>query len=83
MTDSTIATNVHKTLDVHLDGGTEFTFNLVLFIYLGTDLGNLLVVPVTNLDCTVDSALFENFLGGRATDTEDIGKTYLSLFVVW
>ena len=60
MTDSAIATDIHKALDVHLDRRTELTFDLVLFIDLETDLGNLIVIPVTNLDGRIDSALLKN-----------------------
>src|SRR5574344_780453 len=49
MTDSAIAADIHKTLDVHLDGRTELAFNLVLRINLSTDLGNLIIAPVPNL----------------------------------
>ena len=63
MTDSTVATDIHKALDVHLDGRTEFTFDLVLFIDFSTDLGNLIVIPVTNLDGRIDTALLKNPLG--------------------
>ena len=82
MTDSAIATDIHKALDVHLDRRTEFTLDLVLLVDLSADLGNLTVVPVTNLDGRIDAALLEDSLSRRASDTEDIGKTYLSLFVV-
>ena len=63
MTDSTVAADVHKALDVHLDGRTEFTFNLVVLIDFTTDLGDLLVVPVTNFDGAIDTALLKNLLG--------------------
>ena len=63
MTDSTVATDIHETLDVQLDGRTELAFNLVFCIDLSTDLGDLLVVPVSDFDCRIDAALLENPLG--------------------
>ena len=82
MADTTIATDIHETLDVHLNRGAELTLDLVLFVDLGTDLGNLIVVPVTHFDGSIDTAFVQDLPGGAAADTEDIGQTYLSLFVV-
>jgi hypothetical protein len=82
MTDSPVATDVHQTLDVHLDHGTELTFNLVFLVDGVTDGSHLVVIPLSDLDVTVDSTLVENLLCGAATDSEDIGQTYLSSFVI-
>ena len=79
--DSAVASDVHQTLDVHLDGRTEFTFDLVLADGLA-DRGCLGIVPVTDLDTIIDSALLEDLPRRAATDSEDIGQTYLSPFVV-
>ena len=82
MTDSAIASDIHKTLDVQLDGGTELTLDSVLAADDLTDCSNLLIVPVAALYTIIDAALVKNLLGRAATDTEDIGQTYLSSFVV-
>ena len=63
MTDSAIATDIHKTFDVHLDGRTELTFNLVFRVYLGTDLGDLLIVLFSDLHCRFDATLLVDLLG--------------------
>ena len=81
VTDPAVATDIHETLDVHLDGGTEFAFNLVLLGNEGTDGSDLLVIPVSDLDVVIDSAILENLSRGAAADPEDIGKTYFSSFV--
>ena len=83
MTDSAVATDIHKTLDVHLDGRAELSLDSVLRGDFCTDGSNLSIVPVTNLEGSVDSALLENLLRRRAADSEDIGETYLSAFIVW
>ena len=49
MTDSSVATDIHKTFDVHLDRRTELTFDLVLLSDNATDACDLLVVPLSNL----------------------------------
>ena len=80
--DAAIATDIHEALDVHLDTGAELTLDLVLLVDEGTDLGYLVVIPVTDFDGSVDTALVKNLPGGAAADTEDIGQAYFSLFVV-
>ena len=80
--DATVATDIHEALDVHLDGGAEFTLNLELVVDEGTDSGDLLVVPVSDFDSGVDAALVQDSLGTAAANTVDIGETYNSVFVV-
>ena len=82
MADTAIATDVHQSLDVHLDGGTEFSLDLVFLIDEVTDQGNLLVIPVTDLDVVADTALVEDLPRAAAADTEDVGEAYLTSFVV-
>ena len=82
MTDSSVATDIHKTFDVHLDSRTKLTFNLVLSGDDATDTSNLLVVPLSNLCIEINVELGKYLPCCGATDTEDLGKTYLSSFVV-
>jgi hypothetical protein len=82
MTDTTVATDIHESLDVHLNGGTEFTFNLELTDF-GTDCCGLCVIPVANLDSRIDAALLQDPGGSAAADSEDVGKSYITSFVVW
>ena len=82
MTDPAIATDVHQSLDVHLDGRTELTLNLVFLIDEVTDKCHLLIVPVSDLDVVVDTALVEDFPGAAAADTINVGEAYLTTFVV-
>ena len=82
MADTAIATDVHQSLDVHLDGGTELSLDLVFLVDEVTDQGNLLVIPVTDLDVVADTALVEDLPRAAAADTEDVGEAYLTSFVV-
>ena len=82
MTDTSVATDIHQSFDVHLDGGTKLTLDLVLLGDEGTYSGYLIVVPFTDLDVVIDSALLENLSRGAAADTVDVGETYLTSFVV-
>ena len=82
VTDAAIATDVHEALDVHLDGGAEFTLDLVLLVDEITDGRDLGIIPVTDLDGAIDTAGVQDLPGGAAADAEDIGQAYLSMFVV-
>ena len=82
MTDSSVATDIHKTFDVHLDRRTELTLDLVLVSDHATDTCDLLVVPLSNLCIEINTELRKDLSRSAAADTEDIGKTYLSSFVV-
>ena len=49
MTDTSVATDIHQTLDVHLNFTAKFTFGLVLVGNDVTDVVLFLVGPVLNL----------------------------------
>ena len=82
MTDSSVASDVHKTFDVHLDSRTELTLNLVLIGDDLTDLCDLVVIPLADLCVKVDSAVGKDLPCRLTADSEDIGETYLSALVV-
>ena len=82
MTDSSVATDIHKTFDVHLDRRTELSFDLVLLSDYATDSSDLLVVPLSNLCIEINTELRKDLSRSAAADTEDLGKSYLSSLVV-
>ncbi len=82
MTDTPVATDIHQSFNVHLDGRTKLALNLVLVVDESTDSGNLVIVPITDLDVVIDTALLKNLSRGAAADTVDVGETYLTSFVV-
>ena len=49
MTDTTIATNIHQSLDIQLDLTAEITFNLEFSADNFTDLSSLVVTPLVDL----------------------------------
>ena len=82
VTDAAVATDVHQSLDVHLDGRTELALDLVLLVDEVTDECHLLVVPVSDLDVVVDTALVKDLPRAAAADTVNVGEAYLTTFVV-
>ena len=64
MTDTTIATNIHQSLDIQLDLATEITFYFEFSADDFTDFGCLVVTPLADLQVTADSGanLLQQFL---------------------
>ena len=59
MTDATIATNIHQSLDIQLDLRTEITFYFEFSADNFTDFGCLVVSPLVNLQVTADTCLIQ------------------------
>ncbi len=59
MSNSTIATNIHQSLNVHLDLRTEITFYLELSADNFTDLGCLIVRPLADFQVTAHAGLIQ------------------------
>ena len=59
MTYSTIATNVHQSLDIHLDLTTKVTFNFEFSTDDFTDLGCIVVSPVAHFRVAADAGLVQ------------------------
>ena len=59
MTYSTIATNIHQSLDIHLDLAAEITFNFEFSADYFTDFGCLIVRPLVNLEFTAYTCLVQ------------------------
>ena len=60
MTDSTIATNIHQSLDVQLDLTTKITFYLKFSADDFTDLGCLVVTPFVDFQVAAHAGLVQN-----------------------
>ena len=59
MTDSTIATNIHQSLDIHLDLTTEITFNFEFSADNFTDLGCLIISPLVDLQLATNTGFIQ------------------------
>jgi len=82
MTDATVATDVHETLDVELDFAAKVTLHLVIAADYFANLGCLIVAPVLNLDIHVNACLSKDCLGCAASDTKNIGQGDFTSFVL-
>ena len=74
VTDTTVATDIHQSLDVHLHLGAECAFHFVLIVDDVAE-GVLLVIgPVLHLLAFVDAGLGQDLFGSATSDTVDIFK---------
>ena len=73
MTDTSVATDIHQTLNVHLNFTAKFTFGLVLF---GDNVTNnllLVVGPVLHFLCGLNASLLQDFLRQRPANAVNVG----------
>ncbi|AFJ59627.1 hypothetical protein ALP29_100262 [Pseudomonas syringae pv. avii] len=82
MTQTAIATEVHQTLDFHVDFATQVTFSGELR-HFATQLFNLLVAQILDLSGWVYPSNCANFLRSSATNTIDVGQRDNSVLVIW
>tara|TARA_B100001939_G_scaffold344557_1_gene359234 strand:+ start:27248 stop:27499 length:252 start_codon:yes stop_codon:yes gene_type:complete len=80
---STIATNVHQSLDVQVYLSSKVTLYLM---FLGdgiSDARNLLLIQIPNTDGLIDTRFLEDLLAERGTDSENIGQPDYYSLISW
>src|SRR5690554_7628304 len=81
MTQTTIATQIHETLDVHVDHAAQVTFSGVLGD-LVTQQINLLLAQILDLGAGLNASGGTDLLCLGLTDTIDIGQRDNSMLVI-
>ena len=81
MTDTTVAANIHETLDVHLNFRTKGTFHLILIVDDGTQSVLFVIGPILYLLVLVDTSLGQDLRCKASSNAVDIGQTYNSSLV--
>ena len=61
MANTTIATNIHQTLNVQLNLRAKITFHLILSTNDLTNLGSLIIRPVFYFQVSVNTCFIQNF----------------------
>ncbi|EJX04439.1 hypothetical protein EVA_07453 [gut metagenome] len=82
VTYTTIATDIHQTLDVQLNLRTKVTFNLEFSTNDLTDLSCLVVSPILHFDISVNASLIQDFSRATTTYTINVGQGDLTTFVL-
>src|SRR4030095_1904297 len=78
-----ITTDIHQTLDVHLDALTQITFDLTLRLKHPTNLAQLVFTQVSDTSVEIHSRFFQNGSRTRTTNSINVGETNLCSLVGW
>jgi hypothetical protein len=83
MTQSTVATDVHQSFDVHLDPLAQVSFNFTLRFQDCPDLTQFVLIQVGDASIMIHARLVQNGTRSRTTDTVDIRESNFSSFIWW
>ena len=75
MSDSAVAVDFHKSLDVESYFTAKFTFNCVVIFDLITELCDIIFCKILSSCVRIDSCSCEDVLCTLGTDTVDIGQS--------
>jgi hypothetical protein len=82
MPQSTVASKVHESLDVHGYLGPEITFHFVVRVDDLSDGVHLCICQIIGFRVPTDAGLIENLLGRGAPDTVDISQSNLDALIL-
>ncbi len=82
MTDATVTTDIHQTLDVQLNLGTEVTLYLIFSTDDLTDSCSLIIRPILNLYILINVSLLQDFHRTTTTYSIYIGQRDFTSFVL-
>ena len=83
MTDTAVAADLLKALDVHSNFTSQITFyDLGLFDH-ASDLLDLVIGQISDTGIRVNTGLRKDTIGRSSSNAIDIGQTYLYSFVSW
>jgi len=80
---SPVATDIHQSLDVHLDALPQVAFNLTLRFENRPDPAQLVLIQIPDASIEVDCSLGEYRACARTTDPVDVCQPNLGPFVRW
>jgi hypothetical protein len=82
MTQTTITSDIHEALNVHLHFRTQLTFYFELAGDDITDSSLLLIIPICSLFVVINFGFSQNVPGSVWSNTINVGKSYLTTFVL-
>ena len=83
MTDSTVASDLLQTFDVHCDFSAQITFYGLSLIDYCTDFLYFVICQITAACIRINTCFCQNTVGACSADTLDIGQADLHTFVSW
>jgi hypothetical protein len=82
MTQTTVTSDIHEALNVHLHFRTQLTFYFELTGDDITDRSLLFVIPVCSFLVVINFSFRQNVPGSVWSNTINVGKSYLTTFVL-
>lgn len=82
VTQTTVAADIHQTLDVRCYFRAQYAFGLVLGSNDGADGTRLLVGPVLHLLIDIDASFYQNLAGVAPANAENVGQRNFAALVV-
>ena len=83
MTDSTIASDLLKTFDIHGNLTSQITFYRLSLVDHSGDFLYFFICQISHTCIRIYSSLRKNTIGRCSSNTVDIGKTYFYSLVSW
>ena len=83
MSQTTVATDVHQSLDVHLNALAEIAFDLSLCFQNRTNSAQLVFAEIPHASVEIHAGFLEHRTRSRATYTVDVSQTNLGSLVRW
>src|SRR5688572_9278537 len=83
MTQPSIASDIHQSLDVHLDSLPQVAFNFTLRFENRSDTAKFILIEVAYASAMVNSRLGQDRTCARTADTVDVCEPNFSSFVRW
>src|SRR5690606_31156785 len=80
---TSVTSDIHQTLDVQLDLRLQHAFGLELFGDDVTDGGRFFIIPLSCFFVYRDTGLAQDRLCGASSYSEDIGKSDFTALIVW
>src|ERR1043165_8135004 len=80
VTQTTITSDIHEALNVHLHFRTQLTFNLELTGEYISDSSLLIIVPVSSFLIEIDTCFCKDVLSSAWANTINVGKSFLTMF---
>jgi hypothetical protein len=81
MSQAAIASDIHQTLDVHLNALAQIAFDLTLHFQNATNATQLVFTQISHARVDIDTRFLEHGTRARATDAVDISETNLGSLV--
>src|SRR6185369_9801169 len=83
MTQAAIASDIHQTLDVHLNALAKVAFDLSLRFQNGTNPAQLIFRKISDARVEIDARFLEHRIRARAANAINVSETNLGSFVWW